>query len=123
GRVADLRLRGLGLFYAAIALQVVAFPAGLAPWAPGDRLATALSLASYGVLVAATLANRRLPGAPLIGAGLACNVVAMLANGGHMPATASALRALGRVEHGVHANSVALAHPSLAWLVDRFATP
>ncbi len=123
GRVADLRLRAVGLFYLAIALQVVAFPAGLLPWAPGDRVATALSLASYGVLVAATLANRRVPGTPLIGAGLACNVAAMLANGGHMPATAPALRALGRAEHGVHANSIGLAHPTLPWLVDRFATP
>jgi hypothetical protein len=123
GRVADLRLRAVGLFYLAIALQVVAFPAGLLPWAPGDRVATALSLASYGVLVAATLANRRVPGTPLIGAGLACNVAAMLANGGHMPATAPALRALGRAEHGVHANSIGLAHPPQPWLVDRFATP
>jgi hypothetical protein len=123
GRVADLRLCAVGLFYLAIGLQLVAFPAGLLPWAPGDRVATLLSLTSYGVLVAATLANRRVPGTPLIGAGLACNVVAMLANGGHMPATATALRALGRAEHGVHANSIGLAHPTLPWLVDRFATP
>ncbi len=123
GRVADLRLRAVGLFYAAIALQLVAFPAGLLPWAPGDRVATVLSLTSYAVLVVATVANRRLPGTPLIGLGLASNVLAMVANGGHMPATAAALRALGRVEHGVHANSIGLAHPALPWLVDRFATP
>jgi uncharacterized protein DUF5317 len=86
-------------------------------------VATVLSLTSYAVLVVATVANRRLPGTPLIGLGLASNVLAMVANGGHMPATAAALRALGRVEHGVHANSIGLAHPALPWLVDRFATP
>jgi Family of unknown function (DUF5317) len=122
-RLADLRLRASWLFYGAIALQVVAFPAGLLPWAPGDRVATALSLTSYAVLIVGTAVNVRLAGTPVIGLGLASNVAAMLANGGHMPASASALAAVHRVEHGVHANSVALAHPSLPWLIDRFAMP
>jgi hypothetical protein len=123
GRLADLRLRAPWIFYAAIGLQLAAFPAGLFPWSVGDRVATAMSLCSYAMLAVATAVNRRIPGTPLIGLGLASNVAAMLANGGHMPASASALRSLGRVEHGVHANSVALAHPSLPLLIDRFATP
>jgi hypothetical protein len=104
-------------------MQLVAFPAGLFPWSTGDRVATAISLTSYALLALATLINARLPGTPLIGLGLACNVAAMLANGGHMPASASALATLGRVEHGVHNNSVSLAHPNLPWLIDRFPTP
>ncbi|MGN6379951.1 MAG: DUF5317 family protein [Gaiellales bacterium] len=123
GRLADLRLRAVWLFYLAIGIQLVAFPAGLFPWSTGDRVATALSLTSYALLAVATVINVRIPGTPLIGLGLASNVVAMLANGGHMPASAAALASLGRVEHGVHANSVSLAHPTLPWLIDRFATP
>ncbi len=123
GRLADLRLRAVGIFYAAIGLQLVAFPAGLFPWSVGDRVATVMSLCSYAMLAAGTAVNRRIPGTPLIGLGLASNVAAMLANGGHMPASSAALRSLGRVEHGVHANSVSLAHPHLPWLIDRFATP
>lgn len=123
GRLADLRLRAAWIFYAAIGLQLAAFPAGLFPWAVGDRVATVMSLCSYAMLAVGTAVNARLRGTPLIGLGLASNVSAMLANGGHMPASAAALRSLGRVEHGVHANSVALAHPSLPWLIDRYATP
>jgi hypothetical protein len=123
GRLADLRLRPAWIFYVAIGMQLVAFPAGLFPWSFGDRAATAISLSSYALLVLATIVNRRIPGIPLIGLGLACNVAAMLANGGHMPASASALSTLGRVEHGVHNNSVSLAHPNLPWLIDRFPTP
>ena len=33
------------LFYAALGLQLVAFPTGVLPWAPGDRVATWMSLA------------------------------------------------------------------------------
>ena len=120
GRLADLRLRPAWIFYVAIGMQLVAFPAGLSPWSFGDRVATVISLSSYALLVVATIINARIPGIPLIGAGLACNVAAMAANSGHMPASASALAALGRVEHGVHNNSVSLAHPNLPWLIDRF---
>jgi Family of unknown function (DUF5317) len=122
-RLADVRIRGLGVFYAALGLQLVAFPTGVLPWAPGDRVATWMSLASYGCLVVGILCNLRLPGARLLGLGMGCNLVAILANGGHMPSTAGARRAAGIVEHGIHNNSVALADPRLPWLVDRFALP
>jgi cell division septum initiation protein DivIVA len=123
-RIADLRPRAVGLLYAALGLQLLAFPAGLMPWAPGDRVATAMSLASYGCLVVATFLNlRRIAGTWLLGVGMALNLATILVNGGHMPATADALRAVGIVEHGVHNNSVTLSHPALPWLVDRFAVP
>jgi Family of unknown function (DUF5317) len=122
-RLAELQIRGLGVLYAALGLQLVAFPTGGLPWAPGDRVATWLSLASYACLVAGILLNLRLPGARLLGLGMGCNLVAILANGNHMPSTAAARRTAGIVEHGVHNNSVALADPRLPWLIDRFALP
>lgn len=123
GRLADLRLRQMSLLYAALGLQLLAFPAANAPWQPGESAAVWIAYASYVCLVAATVANRRLPGALVLGAGMLMNLIAIAVNGGHMPATAAALRAAGVSLHGVRQNSVALADPSLPWLVDRFASP
>ena len=52
-----------------------------------------------------------------------CNLVAILANGGHMPALPSALADAGLTYDGVRNNSVRDASPSLPWLVDRWAAP
>jgi hypothetical protein len=122
-RLARVRLRGLGLFYVAIALQVAAFPAGRLPWRTPDGVGVALWLVSYALFTVALGANfRNVPGIPLVGAGLVLNVAAIVANGGHMPALPSALRAAG-LHFEQSRNSVALAHPNLAWLVDRWAAP
>ena len=90
---------------------------------PGSPSRCALQYGSYACLIAVTVANRRLPGALVLGLGMLLNLVTIVANGGHMPATASALHAVGKSLHGVHMNSVSLADPRLPWLVDRFATP
>lgn len=123
GRLADLRLRGLWLFYAAIALQLVAYPSAIMPFAMPDRAATALQVLSYGALVGVTVINARVPGMAVAGAGMLSNLAAILANGGHMPALPAAMRAAGLTYTGVHNNSIADAHPRLAWMVDRFAAP
>jgi hypothetical protein len=126
GRVsalADLRLRGVWLFYVAIGLQVLGYPSGVLPWSIADSLATALWLLSYGFLIAAVAVNVRLTGAAVVGLGMLSNLAAVLANGGHMPARASALRAAGVLYRGVHNNSAVVAHPNLPWLIDRWPVP
>jgi hypothetical protein len=50
------------------------------------------------------------------------NVAAILANGGHMPALPSALRAAG-LHFGHSRNSALMLHANLSWLVDRWAAP
>jgi lipoprotein signal peptidase len=73
---------------------------------------------------AAVLRNIGLPGLPLIVLGALSNLVAILANGGFMPATPDAVASLGK--HGavtIYSNSSLVASPSLAPLVDRFALP
>jgi hypothetical protein len=112
----------LWLAYAAIALQIAAFPSGFFPWSTPDAAARALWLASYALLIWLVVANRRLPGIAVIGAGLLCNLAAILANGGLMPATRGALRAAG-IHYDMRNNSISSAHPHLGWLVDRFAWP
>jgi hypothetical protein len=64
-RIADLELRGAGLFIAALALQVVAFPSGFLPFHLSDGVATALWLCSYAGLVALALLNRNVRSAAM----------------------------------------------------------
>jgi hypothetical protein len=122
-RLADLRLRGLPLLYGAIALQIAAFPSGIFPWTTPDRVAIALWLLSYGLIGVAAWRNRRVPGVPVVAAGAASNVAAVVANGGHMPADPGAIAAAGEAYSGVNANSVAAESPALPWLIDRWAAP
>ena len=123
GRLADLELRSAWLFYAAIGVQVAAFPSGILPWALTDGAATALSLSSYALLIVASIRNRHVTGASIVAGGMLSNLAAILANGNHMPALPSAMAAAGLDFAGVHQNSVAASHPALPWLVDRFAVP
>jgi uncharacterized protein DUF5317 len=118
-----LRIRGAGLFYAGIALQLVAFPVRVLPWRTPDRAAVLLWLVSYAFFAAGALVNvRRLPGVPLVVAGTLLNLAAILANGGHMPALPQALRAAG-LHFTQSRNSMSMSSPHLAWLVDRWAAP
>jgi Family of unknown function (DUF5317) len=119
GRV---RLRATPVFYAAIALQLAAFPIRRMPWRTPDRVAVALWLVSFALFAAGLLLNVRLPGVPLVAAGLVSNVAAIVVNGGHMPALPSALRGAG-LDFTVSRNSAEVAAPHLPWLVDRWAAP
>ena len=120
--LAELDLRAPWLFLAAIALQVVAFPVGALPWSTDESLAIALWLASYALLVFAAVLNRRIAGVPVVAVGMGLNLAAILANRGTMPVRYEAMRDAGRTA-AVHANSSALSHPHLPWLVDRWAAP
>jgi len=131
GRVSALAaipIRAPWLFYAAIGLQIAGYPSGVLPWSIGDSLATVLWMVSYALLIAAVAVNVRLPGAGIVGLGMLSNLAAVVANGGHMPARASALRAAGVLYKGVHNNSVhnnseIAVHPNLPWLIDRWPVP
>jgi hypothetical protein len=79
----------------------VAFAAQLAAvyaaWTP-DGLDLALIAGSHLALTVVALANRRLPGAPVVAAGLVLNLAVMLANGGLMPVAPETLQRAGRFE-------------------------
>jgi hypothetical protein len=121
-RVGDIRLRWVGLFYVAIALQIVAFPVSALPWRTPDRAAVVLWLTSYALFALGAARNVRIAGVPLVAVGMVSNVAAILANGGHMPALPSALRAAG-LHFEQSRNSAVLSAPHLSWLVDRWAAP
>jgi hypothetical protein len=121
-RIAQLRLRRLELLYVAFAIQLVAFPFAFMPWRTGEGAAKTLWLLSYGLLVVAAVANRRVAGAPVVAFGMALNLVAVIANGGSMPALPEAIHGAG-MSYDTHQNSVAAATPNLPWLVDRWPAP
>ncbi|HEY8029403.1 MAG TPA: DUF5317 family protein [Gaiellaceae bacterium] len=120
--LATIRLRWLWLAYVALAFQVAAFPGNSLPWHTPDSVAVALWIASDVLLVAVVARNVRLPGVALVAAGLGSNLLAVVANGGHMPALPRALSGAG-LHYKISMNSERMAHPTLSWLVDRWAAP
>jgi uncharacterized protein DUF5317 len=121
-RLAEIRLRAPLLFFAAIGLQVIAFPVGALPWRTDDAVASVLWLSSYGLLLVAAVLNRRLTGVPVVALGMSLNLAAILTNRGTMPVSFRAMHDAGRVAV-TQANSTAMSTPNLAWLVDRWAAP
>lgn len=119
--VAELPLRRSWVLAAALLLQILTISVLTNP---PHQLAAGLHLLSYALAGAFLWANRRLTGLPLAAAGGALNALAIAANSGTMPATATALRAAGITQDGDHfANSTTVAHPHLALLGDIFAVP
>ena len=120
-QLGELRLRGLALPLIALAIQVV-----LVTIAPGgDRQLHADGhIATYVVIGIFLFVNRHITGVPIIAAGAGANALAILVNGGVMPAARAAQRWAGLVEnrHVFH-NSYALAHPHLLWLGDVLPVP
>jgi len=122
GNLARLEFRMPWLFFAAIGLQLVAFPFPLFPWETGATTASALWVASYGLLIGAAALNLRITGVPIVTLGMLLNVVAILANRGTMPVSPSAMRDAGE-SYARNANSTAMERPRLSWLIDRWAAP
>ena len=121
-RLAELHLRAWWLLLAALGVQLVAFPVGVLPWTTAPRVASALWIASYALLIVVAVLNVRVPGVAVVAVGMALNIVAVLANGGTMPVLPRAMLAAGD-HYATFANSTATADPHLPWLVDRWAAP
>jgi hypothetical protein len=119
--LSTFRFRWGWLAIAGLLVQVVLFTP------TGDQLAGGLGpllyvLSTLAVFVA-VLRNVRVPGMAIVAIGAVCNLAAITANGGFMPASASALAAAGLDGPGSYTNSVVLDHPALQPLTDIFAIP
>lgn len=119
--LAALRFRFATLAVVGFAAQVVIFSAPVSERI-GD-VGAPLYVASTAVVFAVLLANLRIGGLPVVALGAAGNLVAIVANGGYMPASAAALAAAGKVPPDGYSNSAVLADPVLAPLTDIFALP
>lgn len=121
GRLADIDLKHLWAIVVALGLQILII--SVIP----DRFEgvhVPLHFLSYAFAALFVWANRSIPGMVVIAVGALCNLVAIAANGGVMPATASALSSAGLdTKAGEFANSTTVADPKLQFLGDVFAIP
>jgi hypothetical protein len=118
--LSTLRFRWGWLAVAGLLVQVVLFTPTGQSLAGGAGPAT--YLASTIAVFVAVLRNVRMAGMPVVLLGALSNMLAIVANGGYMPASAEAM-AIAGLPPGDHANSVVLADPALEPLTDIFALP
>ena len=107
GRLSRLTNVSLRYGWAALVALVVQVVIVYLPLLRSERLwglRAFLLLGSYVLLATVVVVNRRLPGLPLVGFGLALNLLVMLANGGYMPVTLEALQQAG-LAHLAQGNS------------------
>ncbi len=101
--LAALPLRGGGVLLAALAVQIALYLPPLRASALVAQVGGALYVVSLGLALVGALRNRGLgPSVWVATLGLALNATVIVANGGYMPVSAAALRAVGGVQ-GVHA--------------------
>jgi hypothetical protein len=124
-RLGDLRFVWAPLVAVGLGIQVLLFSTPL-----GDSLgavAPAVYVASNVAVLVAVWRNMAIPGMPLVLIGGAANLVAIVANGGYMPVSPTALVALGRTAADGYTNSRLIdgvgAGAVLGPLTDLFALP
>jgi hypothetical protein len=119
--LAGLRVRWGGVILGGLVVQVVLFSAPVAERV--GQLGPLIYVVSTGAVLTAVLLNWRITGLPMVVVGAASNALAILANGGFMPAGADAMRVLGANFPTIYSNSSVVAHPALVGLTDIFAIP
>jgi hypothetical protein len=120
GALAGLRIRWAWLAVAGFVVQLTIYTMQVGNLL-GDAVPVVYVLSNVAVL-AAVLRNLALPGMSIIAAGAVCNLAAIIANGGFMPADPGAL-AIAGVDTSGPTNSIVVADPALRFLTDIFAIP
>lgn len=122
-RLAAVRLRHIELVWVALGVQLALFE-WFARHIPMG-VTEAIHYATYALTIAFIVLNRHLPGALVIAVGTGCNLIAIAANGGSMPADMGAWKRAGLkpIPPDVFENSSALSNPRLGFLGDIFAVP
>ncbi len=119
-RLAELRLRWVPLVLLGLAVQAVIFTDA------GGRLVggagPALYIASTAAVFVAVLRNIQVPGVAVVAIGAGCNLAAIVANAGYMPADPAAMASIGGLPPG-YINSDIVEHAALLPLTDQFALP
>ena len=120
-RLGNVHLRWPWLALAGLIVQVILFAPSV-----GERfgpVAPAIYVGSTAAVFVFVLRNLSLPGFVLIALGAASNLLAIIANGGYMPASREALQALGWHAAKGYSNSREIADPAFWPLTDIFALP
>ena len=119
--LARVQFRWAPLIVGGLIVQLILFSDFVA--ARIGELGPAFYVASSLAVLVAVLRNVAIPGLPIVALGAACNQLAIIANGGFMPAGADALAAQARTASGVYSNSAAIPDPAFPYLTDIFAMP
>ncbi len=120
-RLGRLRFRWGGLAIVALLVQVALF-SGPVSTGIGDA-GPPIYVASSAAVLVVVLRNIRIAGLPIVALGAASNLVAIVANGGYMPAAPGALESLGKQVGAEYSNSREFAAAAMAPLADAFAMP
>ena len=116
-----LQFRWGWIFFAGLLVQLVLFSYAVSAWI--GSLGVPIYVASTLAVDLAIAANYRIPGMPVVLVGALSNLAAIVANGGYMPASTSALGALAHSAKSGYSNSAVVPNPQLPWLTDIFAMP
>ena len=121
-RIADIKLKSLWAAIGALFIQIGILNV-LPPGLPNGALA-AIHMGTYVLAAWFILANRKIPGLPLIALGAALNMAVIAANNGVMPSSHAALRLAGHDKVSKKfVNSAETQNAHLAILGDNFAIP
>jgi Family of unknown function (DUF5317) len=120
GGLAAVQFHWAWLAIAGLAVQILIFSDPIGSLV-GDA-GPAIYVASTAAVLVAVIRNIRIPGIAIVALGAGCNLAAIIANGGHMPADPAALAAVGITLDGI-TNSVVVPDPVLRPLTDIFALP
>lgn len=119
--LATIRFRWAWLAIGGFAVQLVLFSEAVSA-AIGDA-GPPIYVASTAAVLVAVLRNFRVPGLAVVAAGAASNLIAIVANGGFMPASAGAFEALGGGLKPGYTNSAVIEAPAFEALTDLYALP
>ena len=121
-RIADIKLKSLWAAIGALFIQIGILNV-LPPGLPNGALA-AIHMGTYVLAAWFILANRKIPGLPLIALGAALNMAVIAANNGVMPSSHAASRLAGHDKVSKKfVNSAETQNAHLAILGDNFAIP
>jgi hypothetical protein len=120
-RLSAIRIRWAPLAVIGLLMQVVLFFGPVAERV--GSLGMPIYIGSTALVLVVVLRNLRVPGLVLVAAGAISNLVAILANGGYMPASPGAMAFLGKSVNPGYSNSAVNESPVLAPLTDIFALP
>jgi hypothetical protein len=121
GNLAELKFAWPLVALAGLVAQLLLFSAPVA--AVVGQAGPILYVASSLVVLAVVLRNRQLPGLKLVALGAISNLVAILANGGYMPADPAALALAGLDPTTGYSNSIVTNNAAFPGLTDIFAIP
>lgn len=119
-RLSRLRFRWAPLALLGLAVQVALFSDPLAEVV--GNAGPPIYVASTAAVLVAVLRNIDIPGIAIVALGACSNLVAIIANGGYMPADPDALASIGGIAPG-YSNSSVVTDPALGPLTDIFVLP